>query len=155
MAPTHATKAGIRYRYYVSLPCLHGEAKTAKVGSVTRVPATEIEDVVLKSLNEHLRHQSAMPTITGHGAIAESVDRIDVYKDRLAIRLRPQENLGAINLAEPFDDRVLSIPWQKPPFKRFRQILLPTLRPAGSLSRPTATFVAKLQPSRLPDQAAR
>ena len=37
MTPTHATKAGIRYRYYVSLPCLHGEAKTAKVGSVTRV----------------------------------------------------------------------------------------------------------------------
>ena len=31
MAPTHATKAGIRYRYYVSLRCLHGEAKTAKV----------------------------------------------------------------------------------------------------------------------------
>src|SRR5262249_55218280 len=57
MAPTHATKAGIRYRYYVSLPCLHGEAKTAKVGSVTRVPATDIEDVVLKSLNEHLRSE--------------------------------------------------------------------------------------------------
>jgi site-specific DNA recombinase len=38
MAPTHATKAGIRYRYYVSLPCLHGQAKTAKVGSVTRCP---------------------------------------------------------------------------------------------------------------------
>ena len=31
MVPTHATKANIRYRYYVSLPCLHGEAKTAKV----------------------------------------------------------------------------------------------------------------------------
>src|SRR5262249_55228749 len=30
-----------------------------------------------------------------------------------------------------------------------------TLRPAGSLSRPTATFVTRLQPSRLPDQAAR
>jgi hypothetical protein len=26
MAPTHATKAGIRYRYYVSLPCLHLQA---------------------------------------------------------------------------------------------------------------------------------
>ena len=37
MAPTHATKAGIRYRYYVSLPCLHGEARTAKVGSVSRL----------------------------------------------------------------------------------------------------------------------
>jgi hypothetical protein len=42
MAPTHATKAGIRYRYYVSRPCLHGETKTTKVGSVTRVPAADI-----------------------------------------------------------------------------------------------------------------
>ena len=54
MAPTHATKAGIRYRYYVSRPCLHGETKTTKVGSVTRVPAADIEDVVVKSLDEHL-----------------------------------------------------------------------------------------------------
>jgi hypothetical protein len=28
MVPTHATKAGIRYRYYVSLPHLHGESKS-------------------------------------------------------------------------------------------------------------------------------
>jgi hypothetical protein len=40
MAPTHATKAGIRYRYCVSLPCLHGESRTTKVGSVTRVSST-------------------------------------------------------------------------------------------------------------------
>src|SRR6195256_4956379 len=33
MMPTHATKAGIRYRYYVSTPFLHGEAKTASAGS--------------------------------------------------------------------------------------------------------------------------
>jgi DNA invertase Pin-like site-specific DNA recombinase len=128
MAPTHATKAGIRYRYYVSLPCLHGEAKTAKVGSVTRVPATDIEDVVLKSLNEHLGSQGGMPVITGHSSIAELVERIEVHKDRLEVRLRSRESPGTINLAdnnEPPDDRVLSIPWQKPPFKRFREILLP------------------------------
>src|SRR6516225_5517164 len=58
MAPTHATKAGIRYRYHVSRPCLHGETKTTKVGSVTRVPAADIEDVVVKSLDEHLRSPS-------------------------------------------------------------------------------------------------
>src|SRR5450755_3048874 len=40
MIPTHATKAGIRYRYYASTPVLTGEAKTASVGSVSRVPAT-------------------------------------------------------------------------------------------------------------------
>jgi DNA invertase Pin-like site-specific DNA recombinase len=128
MAPTHATKAGIRYRYYVSLPCLHGEAKTAKVGSVTRVPATDIEEVIVKSLNEHLRSQSGMPAITGHSEIAEVIDRIDVHKDRLAVRLRSRENPETIKPAddiEPTYDRLLSIPWQKPPSKRFRQILLP------------------------------
>jgi site-specific DNA recombinase len=112
------------------LPCLHGEAKTAKVGSVTRVPAPDIENVVVKSLNKHLRSQSGMPAsaITGHNAIAEIIDRIDVHKDRLAVRLRSQENPGMIKPAddiEQTDDRLLSIPWQKPPPKRFRQILLP------------------------------
>jgi len=79
MAPTHATKAGIRYRYYVSLPCLHGEAKTAKVGSVTRVPATDIEEVVVKSLNVHLSSERGMPAsaITNHSAIAEVIDRTE------------------------------------------------------------------------------
>ena len=130
MAPTHATKAGIRYRYYVSLPCLHGEAKTAKVGPVTRVPAVDIEEVVVKSLNEHLRSRSETPAsaIADHSAIAEFVDRIDVHKDRLAVRLRSRENPGTMKQADnlaPADDCLLSIPWQKPPSKRFRQILLP------------------------------
>ena len=47
MVPTHATKAGIRYRYYVSAPVLHGEARTASAGSVSRVPAPDVEDVIV------------------------------------------------------------------------------------------------------------
>jgi site-specific DNA recombinase len=130
MVPTHATKAGIRYRYYVSLPCLHGEAGTAKAGSIARVPAADIEDVVVKSLNEHLITQREKPVsaTTGHSAIAELIARIDVHKDRLAIQLRSRENPGTIEHAndiEPTDDRLLFIPWQKPPSKRFREILLP------------------------------
>src|ERR1700731_374312 len=54
MVATHATKAGIRYRYYVSTRVLHGEAKTASAGSVSRVPAPDIEDIVVKFLKEHL-----------------------------------------------------------------------------------------------------
>src|SRR5580700_3624860 len=54
MVPTHATKAGVRYRYYASTPFLHGEAKTASAGSVSRIPAADIEDVVVRSLEEHL-----------------------------------------------------------------------------------------------------
>src|SRR6202161_1628484 len=54
MIPTHATKAGIRYRYYVSTPVLHGEAKAASTGSVSRVPAADVEDKVVESLAKHL-----------------------------------------------------------------------------------------------------
>jgi site-specific DNA recombinase len=50
MVPTHATKAGVRYRYYVSTPFLHGEAKTASAGSVSRIPAADIEVVVVEHL---------------------------------------------------------------------------------------------------------
>ena len=57
MVPTHATKAGIRYRYYVSTPFLHGEAKTASAGSVPRVPAADIEEAIVKSLNAASRRQ--------------------------------------------------------------------------------------------------
>jgi hypothetical protein len=53
MIPTHATKAGIRYRYYASTPVLHGEAKTAPAGSISRVPAADIEYTVLKPLEAH------------------------------------------------------------------------------------------------------
>jgi site-specific DNA recombinase len=62
MIPTHATKAGIRYRYYVSAPFLHGEAKTATAGSISRVPAADIEDIVIKSMKEHLAASPTFPT---------------------------------------------------------------------------------------------
>jgi len=62
MVPTHATKAGVRYRYYVSFPHLHGESRTALVGSVSRVPASDIENVIVRSLNEHLIAQMEKPT---------------------------------------------------------------------------------------------
>jgi site-specific DNA recombinase len=56
------------------------------------------------------------------------ITRIDVHKDQLTVQLRSGENPGTIKPTddiESIDNRVLSIPWQKPPSKRFRQILLP------------------------------
>jgi site-specific DNA recombinase len=131
MLPTHATRAGIRYRYYASRPCLHGEAKTAKVGSVSRVPAADIEEAVARSLNDHLRGLRGVTfeAINDHGAIAELIDRIDVHQDRLMVHLslpqQPSVTKSSDDVEEPNGDRVLFIPWQKPPFKRFREILLP------------------------------
>src|SRR5476649_2607098 len=65
MVPTHATKFGVRYRYYVSLPHLHGESKTASIGSVSRIPATGIEGIIVKSLQEYLVAQKEKPSSTG------------------------------------------------------------------------------------------
>src|SRR3979490_3051215 len=62
MIPTHASKAGIRYRYYVSLPHLKGGSKTVSVGSVSRIPATDIEDIIVKSVNEHLVARHGQPS---------------------------------------------------------------------------------------------
>src|SRR5881396_255613 len=88
MIPTHATKAGIRYRYYASLPHLKGESKTVSVGSVSRLPATDIEDLIVRSVNEHLVSQHGQSSSNraqadDRGLIAEQVVRIDVHKDRL------------------------------------------------------------------------
>jgi site-specific DNA recombinase len=71
MVPTHATKAGLRYRYYVSLPHLHGESKTACVGSVSRAPAAGLEDTIIKALDEYLIAQKEKPASgIAHQAIA-------------------------------------------------------------------------------------
>src|SRR5258708_16724395 len=93
MVPTHATKAGVRHRYYVSTPVLHGEAKTASAGSVSRVPAADIEDTVVKFLKEYLaanQGKSATGTLPlgDRGALADLVAGIVVTSDRLSLRLK-------------------------------------------------------------------
>ena len=127
MVPTHAAKAGVRYRYYVSTPFLHGEAKTASAGSVSRVPAADVEDVVVKFLKEHLAAKQDKSTtgvvpLNNCDAVTQLVAGIIVHKDRLIVRLKLD---NADEASDSPDDRSLTIPWHKPPSKRSRQILLP------------------------------
>ncbi len=125
MIPTHATKAGIRYRYYASTLVLHGEAKTASVGSVSRVPAADVEDIVIKSLKEYLAatqgKSEAGAKDLGDRDILRMVADIAVHRDRLIVRLKSGHEDEASSSP---DDQSLTIPWQKPPSKRPRQILL-------------------------------
>jgi DNA invertase Pin-like site-specific DNA recombinase len=127
MVPTHATKAGVRYRYYVSTPFLHGEAKTASAGSVSRIPAADIEAVVVKFVKEHLAAKQDKSTtgavrLGDRGDLEQLVAGIVAYKDRLIVRLRSD---NADEASDCPDDRSLTIPWQKPPSKRSREVLLP------------------------------
>src|SRR5215472_1018938 len=57
MIATHAAKAGVRYRYYVSEPGLHGKARTATLGSVSRVSASDIEQAIVSALRKRIAEQ--------------------------------------------------------------------------------------------------
>jgi DNA invertase Pin-like site-specific DNA recombinase len=127
MVPTHATKAGVRYRYYVSTRVLHGEAKTVSAGSISRVPAADIEGAITKSVKEYLADKEDNSiTKAVHfedcDALVQLVTRIVVHKDRLIVHLKSE---GTNEASVSPDDESLTIPWQKPPSKKSRQILLP------------------------------
>jgi site-specific DNA recombinase len=124
MIPTHATKAGIRYRYYASTPVLHGEAKTASTGSISRVPAADIEDTLVKSLEAHLAaKQDGAVQLQDREALAQLVAGIVVHRDKLVVRLKPTQTDEEPDRAD--DQSSFTIAWHKPPSKRSRRILLP------------------------------
>lgn len=64
--------------------------------------------------------------------IAEQVVRIDVHKDRLIVRFKSVGPEGSHST----DGQLLSIPWQKPPSRKSRQILIPLGVPRNEV-RPT------------------
>jgi len=53
MSPSHARKGNTKYRYYLSSALFNGAADCA--GSVRRVPATDIEALVIQSVRQHLK----------------------------------------------------------------------------------------------------
>lgn len=125
MTPTHTLKKGVRYRYYISTPLLHGQA--AIVGSVHRGPAVEIESLVLKAIREH----TGTTEDNDRDLVRRHIKSVQVTSDRVVINLRQDQESpprqqtkdvkrhnGKIN--------VIEIPWIKPPSKKRREILLPT-----------------------------
>ena len=111
MIATHTTKAGVRYRYYVSQPGLHGEARTAQLGSVSRVSAPDIEQAIVSALRKHLTDDQPRGEINDEQirfdrtTLAALISRIGVERNQLVISLRPTNDSG-----RPV---VLSINWQK------------------------------------------
>ena len=61
MTPTHAVKAGRRYRYYISRPLVTG-TRDKRPGGL-RIPADEIEQVVTSEIHRLLRHRSRISAL--------------------------------------------------------------------------------------------
>ncbi len=78
-------------------------------------------------LKEYLAAQQDKSTtratrIDDRGALSQLVAGVIVQKGKLIIRLKSD---GTDEASDSQNDRTLTIPWQKPPSKRSRQILLP------------------------------
>ena len=115
MTPSHFRKRGIKYRYYLSAALLQGQPERA--GAVNRIPAAEIEGLVIESVRDHL-NQSA--EIADAVLINTHVARIEVQSDQLVIELA-----DAIGSKRSRSRNVLRVPWHKRPLKRRREILVP------------------------------
>src|SRR5215475_9115561 len=103
MVPTHATKQGVRYRYYVSQPYLRGLA-TPPIGTIVRVPAPDIEGVVSKALSEYLARSdtaAAKPSSADQPSIRAMVARIEVRNGHLALWLMHPGQEGTGETTDP------------------------------------------------------
>src|SRR6476660_1402628 len=90
MSPSFSAKNGVRYRFYVST-ALRG--RKAKAGSVTRIPAPEIEGLVKAALSDKF-------TGPKEDAI-ERIDTITVSNGRIQVALKQQKG----------KQRSIEIPW--------------------------------------------
>ena len=84
MSPSHARKGNTKYRYYLSSVLFNGAADCA--GSVRRVPATDIEALVIQSVREHLK---PAPPIDDQSLVETHVARVEVQPTQLIIRACP------------------------------------------------------------------
>src|SRR6478672_1040464 len=92
MTPSHAVKNGVRYRYYISSVLIQGPPD--KAAKFNRVPASEIEKLILSAIRKHLAGnphnivQAEDPDpINDKELISAYVARVDVKRDHLAIQL--------------------------------------------------------------------
>ena len=82
MSPSHVRKQGIKYRYYLSSPLLHGRPERA--GSVRRVPAAEVEALVGSAVRVHLEDSTQS---ADRDLIREHVVRVEIKADQLVVEL--------------------------------------------------------------------
>jgi DNA invertase Pin-like site-specific DNA recombinase len=126
MTPTHANKRGVRYRYYVSSALSQGRPP----GSVNRVPAPEIERIVLRALRERYPDRASLddvPMITG------SVDKVVIRAATLDITLLADADRDAQPVVSPSGDDMdrseagatsLTVSWARPRARARRDIIL-------------------------------
>src|SRR5262252_3147724 len=122
MSPTHANKGGARYRYYVSQAVLQKQSQPS--GSVGRVPAAEIEALVVAALRSHLSASSAGEQLPDNDRdlLERHLERVTLTPNHLELRLRqiiePAQAHDPANTSagRPIASiTTMAVPWTSPP----------------------------------------
>ena len=109
---------------------------------MSRVPAPDIEQAIVSALRKHLTDDQPRGEINDaqirfdRTTLATLISRIEVQRNQLVVSVKPTN--------DAIEPEVLSIPWQKPPSKRARQILLPHGRSRDNLRPERAERRARL-----------
>ena len=114
MSPSHAVKKGARYRYYVSSPIAQGRKDEA--GSIARVPAEPIEQLVLSELRR-ARGDRRQREFSDRDFIVGELDRLVVRADYIEIRRKNESSDAELD--------IILVDWRKPSSTRRRDIILP------------------------------
>jgi site-specific DNA recombinase len=122
MSPTHANKRGARYRYYVSQAVLQG--KPPPPGLVSRVPAAEIEALVVAALRNHLNARGGGEGVPDNDRdlLERHLERVTLTPNHLELRLR--ELVEPTQAHDPVNDgssgppianvTTITVPWSSP-----------------------------------------
>ncbi|WP_134499468.1 hypothetical protein [Microvirga pakistanensis] len=112
MTRSHVSKGGARYRYYVSQALLQRRKESA--GSVSRVPAPELEQAVVKAVRTRLPQAKA--DASDPDVVSRFLERVIVQDGALEIIFRGDEE------SEPGS---ILIPWSRPRHTRKRDLIVP------------------------------
>jgi site-specific DNA recombinase len=127
MSPTHTNKRGARYRYYVSQAIL--QRRLGAAGNITRVPASELETLVVQALQNHpATKRQGTSQVNDRQFIEHYVDQIVVHPKVIKIRTRQTENnSNGVHKRNGRLQATISVPWST---TRLRE-------PKGVLKRPS------------------
>src|SRR4030081_645272 len=121
MTPSHVRKRGIKYRYYISSALLQGQAEQA--GAVSRIPADEIEALVVKCVRGH---RNEATDIENAILIQNHVARVEAQSDQWVFELA---NTKGADPKRKRSRNVIEVPWHKTPSTRRREVLVPEAGP--------------------------
>jgi len=133
MSPSHALKKGVHYRYYVSSPVVQGRKDEA--GLVKRVPAVEIEKLVIGALRDHACAGRQATKLTDKELVETRLGRAVIRDHEIEVILAESPEPATSSDPRHYDaddstrleeaPKFIRISWTPQPHRRKREIILP------------------------------